>query len=363
MSPAALRKLGVVALAVVGGIVGAEAYLRLRATFVVSRDGAILEHDAGRLVRYTPKGKRLVPNAHVVIRNHYLSKKDVAMDVNSLGFRDVELAAEKSPGELRILALGDSITWSDYLQADEVYVERAQRSLSESLPGRHVEVVNAGVGDVGLKEELDLLEERGLALAPDVVAVGFYLNDSRPPWGFPAEIGHPGWLRRRSLLVDRLYRAAKLQGWVRRQGEQRLAWIQAFPKLRWADDEAEFRQLVSLARYDWGAAWTDEAWVELGGELDRLKALSQRHAFAVTVIGFPVSFQVYARFLDDAPQRRLASESAARGFAFLDLLPLLRARAGEDPDLFFDQCHPREAANELIGAELARFLRATYAWR
>lgn len=363
MPPAALRKLGVVALAVAGAVVGAETYLRLRATFIVARDGAILEHDAGLLVRYTSRGKRLVPNAHVVIRNHYLSKKDVAMDINSLGFRDTEPAPQRAPGELRILALGDSITWSDYLQADEVYVERAQRYLSEALPGRRVEVVNAGVGDVGLKEEVDLLEERGLVLAPDVVAVGFYLNDSRPPWGFPAEVGNPGWLRRRSLLADRLYRAAKLQRWVRRQGEQRLAWIAAFPKLRWEDDEAAFERLVSLAKYDWGAAWTDDAWVVLGGELDRLKELSQRHGFAVTLVAFPVSFQVYAKFLDDAPQRRMASEAAARGFAFLDLLPLLRARASQDPDLFFDQCHPREAANDMIGAELARFLRETYAWR
>lgn len=363
MSPATLRKLGVVALAVAGAVVGAEAYLRLRATFVVSRDGAILEHDAGLLVRYTPRGKRLVPSAHVVIRNHYLSRKDVAMDVNSLGFRDAELPSEKAAGELRILALGDSITWADYLQADEVYVERAQRHLADALPGRRVEVVNAGVGDVGLKEELDLLEERGLALAPDVVTLGFYLNDSRPPWGFPAEVGAPGWLRRRSLLADRLYRAAKLQGWVRRQGEQRLAWITAFPKLRWADDQAEFARLVSLAKYDWGAAWTDDAWIELGHELDRLKGLSERHGFSVTVVAFPVSFQVYAKFLEDAPQRRMASASAERGFAFLDLLPLLRARAPQDADLFFDQCHPREAANELIGAELARFLRESYAWR
>ena len=66
-----------------------------------------------------------MPSAHVVIRNHYLSKKDVVMDVNSLGFRDAELPAVKAPGELRILALGDSITWADYLQAEEAYVERA----------------------------------------------------------------------------------------------------------------------------------------------------------------------------------------------------------------------------------------------
>jgi hypothetical protein len=353
--------LGVCALAVAGALAGAETYMRLRTTFIVSRDGAILEQSAELLIRHTSKGKRLVPSAHVVIRNHYLSKKDVVMDVNSLGFRDAELPTVKAPGELRVLALGDSITWGDYLQAEEVYVERAERRLAQELPGRRVLVVNAGVGDIGLREELDILEEKGLSLAPDVVAVGFYLNDSRPPWGFPAEVGNPGWLRRRSLLADGIYRAAKLRRWMRQQGEERFAWMDAFAKLDWANDRTKFERLVSLARYDWGAAWTDDAWVVLGRELDRLKELAQRHGFRVTIVAFPVSFQVYAKFLEDAPQRRMAGEAAARGFAFLDLLPLLRARAGED--LFFDQCHPREETNDLIGTELARFLRETYAWR
>jgi hypothetical protein len=57
----------------------------------------------------------------------------------------------------------------------------------------------------------------------------------------------------------------------------------------------------------------------------------------------------------------MAGEAAKRGFAFHDLLPLLRRHA--DEDLFFDHCHPREQANELIGNEVADFLQATYAWQ
>lgn len=354
------RKLAVYVLAAAAALVAAEAYLRLRATFIVAQ-GAILEQNSGLLIRHTSKGRRLVPNAHVSIRNHYLSKKDVAMDVNSLGFRDAELPARRAEGELRVLALGDSITWADYLQADEVWVEQAQRRLVETLPGRRVEVVNAGVGDIGLKEELDILEEAGLAVAPDVVLVAFFLNDSRPPWGFPAEAGRPGWLRRHSLLADNLYRAAKLRGFVRRQGEERLGWIRAFGKLQWRENREAFDRLVAQAKYDWGSAWTEEGWQALGLQLDRLTGLAREHRFAVAVVVFPVSFQVYASFLADEPQRRMASEAARRGFAFHDLLPMLRSRA--DQDLFFDHCHPRETTNALIGANVADFLRETYGWR
>jgi hypothetical protein len=242
-----------------------------------------------------------------------------------------------------------------------VWVERAERRLAETVPGRRVEVVNAGVGDIGLNEELDILEESGLAVAPDVVLVAFFLNDSRPPWGFPAEAGRPGWLRRHSLLADNLYRAAKLRGFVRRQGEERLGWIRAFPKLPWKEDREAFDRLVAMAKYDWGSAWSDEGWQVLGEQLDRLAGTAREHGFAVAVVAFPVSFQVYASFLADEPQRRMASEAARRGFAFHDLLPLLRQHSGED--LFFDHCHPREATNALIGTDVADFLRGTYGWR
>lgn len=358
---AAARRALVTAGALALAVGAAELFLRQRSTLIVSRGSAFLEHDADLLVRFTPKGKRLVPNAHVVIRNHFLSRKDVFMDVNSLGFRDAELPRPKGPNELRILVLGDSITWGDYLQANEVYVERAERHLREALPQKTVQVVNGGVGDIGLREELDILEEQGLAISPDVVVAAFYLNDSRPPWGFPAEVGHPGWLRRHSVLADTLYRAFKLKRWMRRQGEERFQWVRAFRKMDWKNDPAVFHRLVTMAKYDWGAAWDEGSWAVIRDGLVRLRGLSQARGFKVALVAFPVSFQVYAKFLDDSPQQRLRKEAAEMGFAFLDLLPLLRSHAEED--LFFDQCHPREHANELIGAELASFLATAFEWR
>jgi hypothetical protein len=355
-----LRWLGMGVAIVVIVLVAGETYLRMRSNFVVAQNGAILEHNSLLLIRHGEHGKRLVPNAHVIIRNHYLSNKDVRVDINSAGFRDDELAEPKAANALRIVVLGDSITFGDYLQADEVYEERAERSLAAALPDRHVEVINAGVDDIGLKDEVDILEESGLAVHPDLVVVGFYMNDSRPPWGFPAELEAPGPLRRRSLVADRVYRAMRLRSWIGSQGEDRFAWIHAFRTLPWADDREAFQKLTALARYDWGAAWTDEAWPVLGAELDRLQTLSQQHGFEVAGVAFPVSFQVYAKFLDDEPQRRMAGEAKRRGFAYLDLLPMLRAHT--DQDLFFDQCHPREATNDMIGKELARFLLETYGW-
>ena len=110
----------------IGGIVilaGFEIYLRRAETHIVREfsggEHPFVESDAEFLVRYTSRGRRLVPNSRVIIRNHRISGRDVTMEVNSLGFRDGELPAVKSAEELRILVLGDSITWASYLPAEE----------------------------------------------------------------------------------------------------------------------------------------------------------------------------------------------------------------------------------------------------
>src|SRR5204863_3963757 len=120
-----------------------EAWVRAHSTRVVAvtASGPFIESDPELLIRYTPKGRRLIPGAHVRILNHRLSGLDVDMHINSLGFRDRELSPKKSPEEFRVLVLGDSITWGDYLPAEEVYVEQAERLLNPSPDGRRVELI------------------------------------------------------------------------------------------------------------------------------------------------------------------------------------------------------------------------------
>ncbi len=137
-----------------------------------------------RVINYkTHRGRRMRPNSKALIRNHWTSGLDVLIETNSLGFRDTELSAVKHEGEVRVLVLGDSITAAHYVPVEDGYVECAQRYLSERLSDRKVELINSGVIDIELQEEIDILEETGLQLRPDVVLVAFYLNNSRPPPG------------------------------------------------------------------------------------------------------------------------------------------------------------------------------------
>ena len=336
-----------------------EIYLRRTQIYIVAEQESqrrlgFVEHNPGLLIQNTPRGKRLIPNARVVIKNHWLSGVDIPVRTNSRGFRGDDVAAEPTPGVPRILMLGDSITWGDFVHDDETYVRQTARAL-ETVLGSRVEVINAGVGDTGSEEQIDILEEQGLQVKPDIVVLGFYLNDSRPPWGFAGEQLGGNWLRRHSLLVDKVHEKVALWRWFQRQGPERFDWIEAQYRLDWKNDRAAFLELAQLARYDWGAAWDDESWQKVDHELTRLADHARRNGFRVATLTFPVRFQVDAAFREDSPQQTFAALAGKHGFANLDLLPLFRAHAGQG--IFFDWCHPTPPMNEVIGSAVADFLR------
>ncbi|MFT5170964.1 MAG: lysophospholipase L1-like esterase [Candidatus Marinamargulisbacteria bacterium] len=310
------------------------------------------------LIDYTPQGRRLIPNAEVMIKNHRLSKRDIPIKINSLGFRDEESQIPKPSDEYRILMLGDSITWGDYLPAQEVYVEQAEAILNQRVFNHHISIINAGVGDIGLKEELDILKEKGLRLTPDIVLVGFYLNDSRPPWGFPGEIGHRGWLRSHSVLAESVYKKAALLRWIRSKGTGRFEWVKLLKTTNWKHERDDFTALAKAAKYDWGSAWQPESWAIITSHLKELRSLSLNHHFRVGIVTFPVWYQIESDFLENSPQIQLKSIARDLGFPILDLLPMLRQN--RQSDLYFDQAHPNQHGNALIGRAVADFVQTNF---
>lgn len=311
--------------------------------------------DPGEIVQSTPEhGKRLIPNVRALVRNHPFAGRDVLMQINSLGYRGPEIVQPKPPARFRILALGDSITMGEGVQEEETFVRRLEADLRSDRP--EVEVVNGGVGDTGTKEQVDGFRERGRLLDPDVIVVGFYLNDSRPPWGFAGELGARGWLRRHSRLVDLLYKNLLFWRWIHEQGQERFAWVGLRNTVDWQGDPGAFSMLVSAAKFDWGSAWDPASWSTLYQQFSELKTLAEGRKIVFVV--FPVMYQVYSQHYDAAPQIFARNLAARLGFSYLDLLPLLRAHANEAGDrLFYDDCHPTPAGHELIARDLADFMR------
>lgn len=320
-----------------------------------------INSDRFYLLRETDKGKRLVRNARVTILNHHLSGRDVDIITNAQGFRYNELSPKKAPDEKRILFLGDSITLNNYLPEEETFTKRAEKIVNEGSKNNQYKFINAGVEDIGITEELEILKEDGLSIKPNVVVLNFYLNDSRPPWGFDNELGHPGWLRSHSFAVEWMYKRFKLAQWFQKTGSQRMRWVNDQWLYRWWDDTNDFRTFTQSAAYDWGAAWEEHSWGVIRSKLEELKQLSDQHGFSVIVIAFPVNFQLRTNFIDDYPQKQMRELSQEYNFEFLDLLPTLREAYQSNRrlgvELYLDQAHLTTYGNELAGEEIAKFLK------
>jgi hypothetical protein len=96
---------------------------------------------------------------------------------NSRGYRDNERAVAKPPGVKRLLSLGDSFAWGAGIEFDDTYGQRLERHLG---PRRHEtwEVVQLALPGMNTVDEASQLYEEGLAYDPDLVVVGYVLNDS-----------------------------------------------------------------------------------------------------------------------------------------------------------------------------------------
>jgi lysophospholipase L1-like esterase len=102
----------------------------------------------------------------------------VPAHTNSLGFRDQrEYSLTKAPGTFRILVLGDSVTFGHGALYETSYPYLLEQRLREWRPDVKWEVWNLGVPGYNTAQELAYLEEVEARYSPDLVIVGFFLND------------------------------------------------------------------------------------------------------------------------------------------------------------------------------------------
>ena len=332
----------------------AELYLRAQETQVINakqRGRFLLESNPEFLIQHTPKGKRLIPQAEVVIKNHHLGHRDIPIRINKLGVRGPEIPTEKGD-EYRILVLGDSITWGDYLLEEELF--HAPLANIEHPQNKPIRIINAGVGDIGMQEITDIYFEHYESMQPDFILLNLYLNDARPPWGFPQEISQRGWWRRNIRLAEFIYKRIRLYQWLEEKGAQRFAWTQLQSTLNWKHDDRDFQTLVQAAQYDWGAGWNQESIETIRPLLKKIHSHTQEKSIPLIITILPVAYQVHAESIHDTPQKMLQTLAHEYSIPVLDFLIPLREHAHKR--LYYDQCHPNPEGNHIMAEILTPFV-------
>jgi lysophospholipase L1-like esterase len=314
------------------------------------------------LFRETEAGGRMYPSVEVIVRKHQVSGRQIEIRTNALGYRGEEVPP-KTAEDFRILVLGDSITLADYAPEEETYPARIEERLREYRQAtKRIRVINAGTAGLDLRSEFMILMETGLTTQPDIVVVGLYLNDAAASFTLNAAILPPyvRWSRLLTFLVGRVDSLRVLFQYRQRQHDRKgalaefLAHHPVTVEGDWHDSDTEFNQEIADTFFDWGYAWSEQAWAEMGETLALMKQVAGDHDFELFVVLFPVRHQVQSRLLKNEPQRHFERVVSSLGLPHLDLLPALRDKFARDGrDVYYDHCHYRPEGDAFIGRLIA----------
>lgn len=113
----------------------------------------------------------------LVSRLYYYSKKYPKI-IRSQGIeRKVKDPIEKEEKTLRIAFLGDSYTYGFGIKVKDTFPAVAQRILSQKIKDRRIQCLNFARKGANTEKELEILKEKILPYQPDVIVLGFVLND------------------------------------------------------------------------------------------------------------------------------------------------------------------------------------------
>jgi lysophospholipase L1-like esterase len=343
-------------------VVEVESLVTLR-----SRPGTVAEKEQERgidvLLDWSGQhGIRLNPGVRATIHNHNLSHNDVVIETNSLGLRHPELGP-KSDDEFRILVLGDSITFGDYLAFEETYPALLERRLEGRRP--RVTVINAGLPGASTSNELYHYLEISDAVDPDLVLVGMYLNDSQNSGRFYARSLRQPYASSRFLtfLANRVA-LLRLELWSDEViPEIDPGWREEFQGDRWLrtgdmwNDSESFDFEIYNAYMDFGLAWNPQSWTILKRIVHTFSAAARQNGHDFAVFLLPIHIQVKGTVENFQPQQNFLAMCDFLDLTCLDLVPALRADwQARHTELYYDHCHLTADGNSVVADALVEWL-------
>ncbi len=282
-----------------------------------SQGNPLFEYDAHRVYRLRAN-----------VRSQFASKEVLT---NSFHYRDSEIPVKKSPGTLRGIALGDSVTFGHGVDAGQAYPEQLEQLLNVST-GRKTEIINTGVPGYSAFQEYYELKDT-LRFEPDFVIIQFVLNDVVEPYMVYKRYGGKGvdyhgiydtnfadhWLTERSgfyYLMKKIYARIRFGAWSQEQISE---------KARRQEKQWD----INAAAAPPADSDYEKAWVEYLNQLSRIVDLCREHSLKVVLMATPVDFQM-TDLNKRYAQERLKAFAAGKNIHYLDLLEVLQQKAREE---------------------------------
>lgn len=271
-------------------------------------------------------------------------------EIDERGFRGPDREVTGADGEYRIACVGDSCTFGKGVAEEDSWPRQLEGLLRERAPGALS--FNMGINGAHGRVYLEVLREQIEATRPQVVALGYNIND------FPNSLRTAD----EKVFAERGLRRFLPQGL--RDAMGRLA-LYRFARAAYYDMNLKKDLAASEASAAKAAAVPvdDAVWERERGYLTEIRDLADAHGAKVVVFLFPYESQVLLDDYDRGPIERLDQECEQLGLPFFDLAEEFRARARVDgmvKKLFIrgDRYHPNAEGYGIVAERLLAELDA-----
>lgn len=270
-------------------------------------------------------------------------------EIDSRGFRGPERTPDFAASELRIACLGDSCTFGKGVLEKDSWPRQLETRLRAE--GRDADVFNMGINGANGRVYRSLLTEHVAALKPQVVVVGYNIND------FPNTI---------QAVDEKVYEERTLRRIVPQDVRDALGRTALYRKAReiYYDSQkaSDWAAAEEVARRATAAPLDSAVWDQQRALLQEIASIAAEHGARTMVFLFPYESQVYLESYDKAPIERLAEVCAGLDLPFVDLAEEFRqaARKSSPPAALFipgDRYHPNGAGYTIVAERVLGVLR------
>lgn len=254
--------------------------------------------------------------------------------LNSSGFRDRDFSLDKPANVFRVLAIGDSMTWGEGVKSiEDLYTEVLEKKLNRGPAGMKFEVLNMSRRGWNAAQYLGALTKTGMAYQPDIVVIGFYIND--------IELN-------KSNRPRQLFSTSKVHQALAKMSYLYWYSYSAFCKIRYRKEMLDY----FLSYTDPGSA----DWLRFEAYWKRLIAECSDMDIPVIVAIMP-----YPGRLDDTHPflhvyRNVEALSRKHGAAVLNLFPFLKGRSSREIKVGLTDGHPSKTAHKIFADALFDFM-------
>ncbi|MEM8710515.1 MAG: SGNH/GDSL hydrolase family protein [Planctomycetota bacterium] len=301
------------------------------------------------------------PDIHVRHKPGFEGRWDSTWySIDERGFRGETKPLTFADDELRVICLGDSCTFGKGVLETDTWPRRLE-SMLRAEESRDAVVFNLGINGGHARVYRQILEENIDELKPNVILIGFNIND------FPNTIRE---------VDEKVFNQRKLRSvipqWLR-DGMGRLAlyrkaraiYYDQQKERDWKASEATAAKTAAAAKS--GEPGSDPAsekvWALQRQYLTSIREMADAAGAEVYVFLFPYETQIYLDTFDRTPIETLSAVCEGLDMPFFDLTGRFRevARRPEAPQRLFiegDRYHPNAAGYRLVSEVVLGELKA-----